>query len=101
MCTVEKKNKQKTRQKNTSILIHIHLEYMYFFSFVEVTDIRLVNAANKPDQGRVEVFLSGPNQWGTVCDDYWDDRDATVVCNQLGYANGTAVKGRRLLRSLF
>ncbi|XP_023492415.1 neurotrypsin isoform X5 [Equus przewalskii] len=44
--------------------------------------IRLMDGENKKE-GRVEVFING--QWGTICDDGWTDKDAAVICRQLGY----------------
>ena len=42
--------------------------------------IRLVDGQNDRE-GRLEVFYS--NEWGTVCDDDFDDFDATVACISL------------------
>ena len=44
--------------------------------------VRLENGGN--NYGRVEVCVN--NIWGTICSDFWDYVDASVVCSQLGYS---------------
>ena len=46
-------------------------------------DVRLQGSANN-QEGRVELCMDGV--WGTVCDNSWNDTEASVVCRQLGFS---------------
>lgn len=48
------------------------------------SDVRLQDGSNERE-GRIEICMNG--QWGTICNNLWDDQDATVVCRQLGFSD--------------
>ena len=54
--------------------------------------VKLVGSPS-PQEGRVEVYYNGV--WGTVCDRGFNDADAGVVCQMLGYGDSGRVIGNR------
>ncbi|XP_069121522.1 uncharacterized protein [Argopecten irradians] len=64
-------------QEDAGVICYVDLP---FFGGLRLSGGRL------PGEGRVEMNRMGI--WGAICDDGWDDRDATVVCRMMGFNFG-------------
>jgi len=51
---------------------------------------RLIGGSNGRE-GRLEVYYSG--RWGAVCDDHFNDVEARVACNSLGFGSVADITG--------
>ena len=69
------------------VFIYVHIYIEGYSSRVSEGSIRLVDGGSNRE-GRVEIFIQ--DHWHTICDDYWDDSDASVICKNQGYITGTA-----------
>ena len=63
-------------------IIHV-IEY-FIASVANCTNGAVRLRGGDSTYGRVEVCVNG--LWGTVCSDFWDYEDASVICNQLGFS---------------
>jgi deleted-in-malignant-brain-tumors protein 1 len=62
--------------------------FSYSLTVCEDGEVRLVGGGSDLTVGRVDICLN--QTWGSVCGDSWDDTDAGVVCNHLGYQKTSA-----------
>ena len=51
-------------------------------------DLRLEDGPDS-NEGRLEIYKN--NEWGTVCNDFFFDLDATVACRQMGFLSGSVL----------
>jgi len=67
---------------NGSVRLSLGDEDYYYLNENALPDYNFIK--DELARGRVEICLSG--SYGTICDDFWNNQDASVVCEQLGFS---------------
>ena len=70
------------------------LKVPYFFPACVNGEVLLYNGSDVSlDFTEGTVLVCYNNTYGTVCDDFWDELEARVVCSYLGYSEAGKTQG--------
>ena len=78
-------------------LIMVIMSNLLWLDLCSDGEVRITGDTS-PTIGRIEVCIN--STWGTICDESWDDRAASVVCRQLGYSPHGKVNTVKVLQLL-
>ena len=67
-----------------SVRLLAGMDYDYYYGGLDA-DYANLYIKDTLSQGRVQICIGG--QYTKVCDDFWDNQDASVVCRQLGFSS--------------
>jgi hypothetical protein len=64
--------------------LNVGPDYDYIYGLLEYDEFYYSDEDRLLTRGILEVCNS--QVWGTVCQDHWDNRDASVACDQLQFS---------------
>ncbi|KAF3980663.1 MAG: scavenger receptor cysteine-rich domain-containing protein [Methylococcales symbiont of Iophon sp. n. MRB-2018] len=74
--------------RDGDVRINIAGDYDYFYGETSYDEAYYANEVSGSGlmRGRVEVCNGTTQEWGNVCDDSWNNLDASVACQEVGFS---------------
>lgn len=90
---LEKYN-ENIRNQNIITILPFQARFLSYVPVITITGVAYrVAGGGSNFYGRAEIRIGGV--WGTICDNYWDAKEANVFCRQLNFSDGVAISRAR------